>query len=74
MSFEFNNKGFNGQRPSTHWNTFNDPLTPNLTPEHKHEFGMGYDIQYKDSSGNVQARMDGLRPDEAAFFRNIKGY
>ena len=55
MSFEKNVKG---ERPSTHWNIVDVPLTRVLTPLHDGH----YDIQYEDSSGKVQARMDGLTP------------
>jgi len=48
---------------------FTQPITPVMSPAHQHEFGTGYDLQYKDCDGNVQARLDGLRSDEAAILR-----
>jgi hypothetical protein len=57
-------------RPAAMWNQgfdFMQPVDRVMSPAHQHEFGTGYDLQYKDSTGNVQARLDGLRPDEAAF-------
>ena len=57
-------------RPAAMWNRnfdFSQRLTPVMSPGHEHEFGVGYDLQYKDSAGKVQARLDGLRCDEAAF-------
>ncbi len=63
-------------RPAAMWNRnfdFNRPLERTMSPAHGHEFGIGHDLQYKDCSGNVQARLDGLRPDEAAFLRMKHG-
>lgn len=59
-------------RPAAMWNQgfdFSQPLSPTMSPAHEHEFGVGYDLQYKDLPGKVQARLDGLRPDEAAFLK-----
>jgi hypothetical protein len=67
MAFEFNNAP--GPRPSTHWNQPAEPLARELSRRHEHEFGSGYDVLYKDSFGRVQARMDGLTPEEAAYLR-----
>jgi len=71
MSFD---KSLNNQkgcpRPSTFWNEVNVPLTRVLTPKHKGH----YDIQYKDSLGKVQARMDGLTPTEAQYLKTIRGF
>jgi hypothetical protein len=67
MPFENNNSP--GPRPSTHWNNVDTPLTREFTPLHEHEFGMGGDIQYKDPAGVVQARMDGLKPEEIEYLR-----
>jgi len=68
MSFNFNI----GDRPSSHWNNSESPLKREITPLHDHEFGLGRDIQYKDISGKVQARLDGLRPWEADYLKSIK--
>ena len=70
MSFEFDNAP--GPRPSTHWNNVDTPLHREFTPLHGHEFGVGGDIQYKDPYGNVIARMDGLRPEELEYLRQIR--
>lgn len=59
-------------RPAAMWNRefdFNQPLDRVMSPAHNHEFGTGYDLQYKDCMRKVQARLDGLRPDEADFLR-----
>ena len=59
-------------RPAAMFNRdfdFTNPLDRVMSQPHEHEFGIGYDLQYKDMSGKVQARLDGLRPDEAAFLR-----
>ena len=59
-------------RPSGMWDRnfdFTQPVTRVMSPAHEHEFGTGYDLQYKDDEGIVRARLDGLRPDEAAFLR-----
>ena len=59
-------------RPAAMWNRdfdFTRPLERVMSPAHEHEFGLGYDLQYKDCMGKVQARLDGLRFDEAAFLR-----
>lgn len=71
MSFKHklnNKKG--DPRPSTFWNDVDMPLTRVLSPEHKGH----YDIQYKDSSGKVQARMDGLIKSEAQYLKEIRGF
>lgn len=63
-------------RPASMWNRnfdFIKPLGRVMSPAHDHEFGVGYDLQYQDSTGRVQARLDGLRPDEAAFLRRKHG-
>jgi hypothetical protein len=55
-------------RPAAMWNQgfdFTQPLDRVMSPAHQHEFGVGFDVQYKDRFGNVQAQLDGLRPDEA---------
>ena len=69
----FDNKSDKGGRPTTFWNNTDATLNRILTPLHGHEFGMGYDIQYKDAAGKVQARMDGLTIQEANYLRSIKG-
>ena len=59
-------------RPATMWDRnfdFTKPLRPVMSPPHPHEFGVGYDLQYKDMTGKVQASLHGLRPDEAAFLK-----
>ncbi len=49
---KFDNKVDN--RPTSFWNKgIDQSLSRTLTPIHEHEFGMGYDIQYKDSSGKI---------------------
>ena len=61
-----------GRRPTPMWEPgfdFSQSLSPEMSRMHDHEFGPGYDLYYKDSLGNVQAKIDGLRPDEAAFLR-----
>jgi len=63
-------------RPSAMWEPnfdFSKPLSPFMSPAHEHEFGTGFDLQYKDMLGNVQARLDGLRPDEASFLKMKHG-
>ena len=63
-------------RPAAMWNQnfdFNSGVTRVMSPMHNHEFGPGYDLQYKDCHGTVQGRLDGLRPDEAAFLSNKHG-
>lgn len=63
-------------RPAAMWNRefdFTGPLSRSMSPAHQHEFGVGHDLQYKDELGRVQARLDGLRPDEAAFLRQKHG-
>lgn len=63
-------------RPAAMWDRsfdFSEPVIREMSPVHQHEFGSGYDLQYKDSLGNVQARLDGLRSDEAAFLRQKHG-
>ena len=63
-------------RPAGMWNRgfdFAQPVERAMSPVHDHEFGPGYDLQYKDGMGKVQARLDGLRPDEAAFLRQKHG-
>jgi len=63
-------------RPAAMWNRgfdFSQPVGRAMSPAHEHEFGTGYDLQYKDLTGRVQARLDGLRPDEAAFLRQKHG-
>lgn len=60
-------------RPAAMWNRkfdFNRSLEREMSPLHDHEFGAGYDLQYKDSLSRVQARLDGLSPDEAAFLKS----
>lgn len=52
---------------------FKQPITREMSRIHDHEFGPGYDLQYKDSLGNVRGRLDGLRPDEATFLRKKHG-
>ena len=62
-------------RPASMWNLnfdFSQSLSRVMSPEHPHEFGIGYDLQYKDSSGNVQARLDGLTPSEASYLRQLR--
>jgi hypothetical protein len=59
-------------RPTSFFNAYQGPLTRRLTPIHPHEFGPGYDIQYKDSRGKVQAELHGLSPGEAAYLKMIK--
>jgi hypothetical protein len=64
-------------RPTGMWNQnfdFNSPIKPVISPAHKHEFGTGYDVQYKDSTGKVQARLDGLLPEEAAVLKKKYSY
>ena len=63
-----------GNRPLTKWNNTELPLTRVLTPIHFHEFGWGYDIQYKDANGNVQAKMDGLTISEAKYLKDKSGW
>jgi hypothetical protein len=63
-------------RPAGMWEKgfdFSQPLSPSISPAHPHEFGIGYDLQYKDQRGKIQAKLDGLRPDEAAFLRRKHG-
>lgn len=64
-------------RPAGMWNPsfdFSQPVNRAMSPIHDHkDFGPGYDLQYKDSLGRVQARLDGLRPDEAAFLSQKHG-
>ena len=63
-------------RPAAMWDResdFTSSLSPVMSPPHQHEFGVGYDLQYKDMTGKVRARLDGLRPDEAAFLRLKQG-
>lgn len=67
MSFDYNISG----RPSSHWNNSETPLKKEFTPIHEHEFGVGQDIQYKDYSGKVQARLDGLKTWEADFLKQM---
>ncbi len=71
MSFDnhLNNKK-GDPRPSTFWNNSDAPLRRVLTPKHKDH----YDIQYKDSFGNVQARMDGLAPKEIEILKTFKKF
>ena len=70
MAFDNNLNNKEGSpRPSTHWNnSINSPLTRVLTPYHNGH----YDIQYQDSLGNVQARMDGLSPTEVQILKTTK--
>lgn len=59
-------------RPAAMWNRefdFASPVSPVMSTPHRHEFGVGYDLQYKDITGKVQAELHGLRPDEAAFLK-----
>ena len=59
-------------RPAAQWALkfdFASKLNPQMSPPHSHEFGVGYDLMFKDSLGKVQAKIDGLRPDEADFLR-----
>ena len=65
------NVGFG--RPSTHWCDFDGPVTTNISPAHQHEFGVGFDLQYKNAHGQVVGRIDGLRPDEASFLKKKHG-
>lgn len=61
-----------GKRPTPFWEPgfdFSKPLNPVMSPSHQHEFGTGFDLQFKDNLGKVQAKIDGLRPDEATFLR-----
>jgi hypothetical protein len=63
-------------RPAGMWDRgfdFTQPVNHVMSPAHTHEFGTGYDLQYKDGAGNVRARLDGLRPDEAAFLKQKHG-
>jgi hypothetical protein len=62
--------------PAAMWNAgydFSQPVTPSFSNAHEHGFGMGYDLQFRDSTGRVQARIDGLRSDEAAFLAGKHG-
>lgn len=61
-----------GERPSTFWNEANTPLVRVLTPIHPHEFGEGQDIQYKDTSGKIQAEMHGLTLLEVQVLKTTK--
>jgi len=59
-------------RPAGMWNKdfdFTQPVNRVLSPVHQHEFGNGYDMLYKDAFGKVQARLDGLQPEEATFLK-----
>lgn len=70
MSFDHSCKN---TRPASFWNNFEGSLKRTLTPIHEHEFGLGYDIQYKDASGKVQGELHGLKSEEAGYLKNIKG-
>ena len=62
--------------PAAMWDRnydFSRPVTRFMSPAHDHNFGVGYDLQYKSPSGSVVGRIDGLRPDEAAFLRQKHG-
>lgn len=60
-------------RPAAMWDRsfdFSQPLNPEMSRCHEHaDFGLGYDLMYKDGDGKVRAKLDGLRLDEAAFLK-----
>jgi hypothetical protein len=46
---------------------WNEPFAPDsvrMSPPHKHEFGIGYDMHYV-SNGKVVGQLHGLKPEEA---------
>ena len=49
------------------------PLRPDISKEHDHEFGLGYDLYYRDYLGKIKAEMHGLKPEEAAVLKKKYG-
>lgn len=72
MSFQNKSKG----KPVTFWkNNLPSNLTRELSIEHTHKDGTtGHDLYYKDVTGKVQAKIDGLTISEAQYLKKIRGF